>query len=64
MLYAKITNENYGTSYIESLDTLMEALIGEFESVEEWAELGDKFTIEFVEMSAEEYEKLGEFVGW
>ena len=27
-------------------------------------ELGDIYTIEIVEMTAEDYEKLGEFQGW
>jgi len=63
MIYAKISRDGMG-HYIQPLESLMEALDGEFDGVEQYAEVGDKLTITFVEMSEEDYDKLEEFIGW
>jgi len=63
MKFAKIYREGYG-SYIQPLNLLKDALSGEFDGVEEYAEVGDKLTIEIIEMPEEEYDKLPEFEGW
>lgn len=63
MIYAKISREDNG-SYIQPLETLMDAMDAEFDGVEQWAEVGDRIVITFVEMSEEDYENLGEFPGW
>jgi len=63
MKFAKISREDYGF-YIQPLDLLKDALSGEFDGVEEYAEVGDKITIEIIEMPEEEFDNLPEFEGW
>lgn len=63
MIYAKISREDNG-SYIQPLESIMDALDAEFDGVEQWAEVGDRISITFVEMSEEDYGKLEEFSGW
>jgi len=63
MIYAKITREDCG-SYIQPLESLMDALDAEFDGVEQWAEVGEKLIITFVDVDEEEYENLGDFGGW
>jgi hypothetical protein len=47
-------------SYIQKLDAIKDAIDGEMDGIE----VGEKITLECVEMSKEEYEKLQEFAGW
>jgi hypothetical protein len=63
-LYAKISYNN-GGSYIESLENAMNALQGEFDGLSKYnTEVGDKWTIEIIEMEEEDFESLPEFDGW
>lgn len=61
--YIKITNEEYGESYIETLENLMGALDGELDGIET-AEVGWKLTLEIIEMKEADFNKLPEFTGW
>lgn len=61
--YAKISYNDNG-SYIESLDNAMNALQGEFDGLSEYTEVGDKWTIEIIEMEESDFENLPEFTGW
>jgi hypothetical protein len=63
MIYAKISRKDMG-SYIQPLNLLWDAIDAELDGVEEWAEVGEGFSIEFVEMTQEEYDNLDEFMGW
>ncbi len=62
-LYAKISYNDNG-SYIESLDNAMNALQGEFDGIVEYAEVGDEWKIEIIEMEEQDFENLPEFDGW
>jgi hypothetical protein len=63
-LYAKISYNN-GGSYIESLENAMNALQGEFDGLSKYnTEVGDKWTIEIIEMEEKDFESLPEFDGW
>ena len=57
MLFVKIKLVGHGT-YIQPVNKL-EPLIGEIEE----GTIGEKWTIEIVEMSQEEYNALSEFLG-
>lgn len=59
MKYIQISREGMG-SYIQKLDAIKDAIDGEMDGIE----VGEKITLECVEMSKEEYEKLQEFAGW
>jgi hypothetical protein len=63
MIYAKIMRDGMG-SYIQPLESLMDALDAEFDGVEQWAEEGDSIIIKFIEMDERDYENLSEFEGW
>ena len=61
MIYAEI-NLNPGRTYIQPLDEL-DILIDEIKEAAEGGYLESVWTISFVEMSQEQYEKLPEFAG-
>jgi hypothetical protein len=58
--YIKITNEDYGESYIETLEKAKDAIEGELSEIE----VGGKFVIECIEMEEKEFNDLPEFAGW
>ena len=62
-LYAKISYNDYG-SYVQPLDSIMDAMDGEFDGVVESASVGKKWTIEIIEMEEDEYNNSPEFTGW
>ena len=61
--YAKISYEDYG-SYIEELSNLISSMSGEWDGIVEYADVGQAWAIEIIEMEEEEYKKLPEFTGW
>jgi hypothetical protein len=63
MIFAKISRKDTG-NYIQPLNSLRDAIDAELDGFEEWAEVGEGFSIDFVEMTQEEYDKLLEFEGW
>lgn len=63
MVYAKVTVMDLGTYYYK-ISTLKNVLDEISEHAEHGFEPGDKWTIELVEMSEEEYEALPEFEGY
>lgn len=63
MKYARITISESGGAYIQPVSELANAIDAEFDSAE-FMEAGFKLTIELVDMTDEEYEKLPEFDGW
>jgi hypothetical protein len=60
MRYIKVTRPDIGGSYINPISEIRNIIDGEFSD----ADPGDKITLELVEMSEEDYEKLPEFMGW
>ena len=56
--YVKVTLHG-GRSYVQPLSELHNALNGELDG----AEIGSKWTLELVEMTPEEYERMDEFTG-
>jgi hypothetical protein len=62
-LYAKISHGDYG-SFIETLDNIGDAIDGEFDDINEFAKLGQKWTIEIIEMEEEDFNNLEEFQRW
>jgi len=62
MRYVKITRGDMSGSYVEPYTPrdVMNVIDGEFSD----AELGEKITLELIEMTEEEYDALPEFQGW
>jgi hypothetical protein len=62
MLYAKIMHEDSGKfyGYIQPLDLINDAIDVELDG----ATVGDRFIVEIVEMSEDDYSNLKEFEGW
>jgi hypothetical protein len=66
-LYAKISRPNLypgGYGHICDLKDLKNIIDSELDGIEEWAETDEMIQIKIIDVSDEEYIKLGEFVGW
>jgi hypothetical protein len=62
--YARISREPLGGSYIQPLSSIMDAMQGELDGIEDYAETGEKIIIEIIEMDEDKYNNLEEFAGW
>ena len=58
--YIKITRADERGSYVQPMEEVYSAIDGEFMD----GTLGSKITLELLEMTDTEYEKLPEFTGW
>jgi len=51
-----------GGSYLQPIEKILDAIEAEFDG-HEYCEVGTKWTLEIVEMTQEDYDKLPEFEG-
>lgn len=60
--FVKISMDS-GNSYLRPIENIRDAIDIEFDAPE-YFEVGDKFILEIIDMTQEDYEKLPEFEGW
>lgn len=60
MKYLKVTRPGESSSYIQPITEIANAVDGEFDG----AEIGERITLELVEMTDDEFNKLPDFAGW